>query len=45
MMSQTGQQIIIIHSRNKDNQAMEFGQLIEYIMRHAFLQKSCRKWS
>ena len=31
-------------SRSKDNQAIRFGQLIEYNMRNIFLQKSCRKW-
>ena len=37
MASQTGKQIILIYiypniSRNKDNPAMKFGQLIEYSM-------------
>ena len=32
------------YSRSKSNQAMKFGQLIEYIKRNSFLQKSCRKW-
>ena len=27
----------------RQNQAMEFGQLIEYNVRNIFLQKSCRK--
>ena len=45
MMSQTGQQIIAIHilpniSKSKRNQAMKFGQLIEYNMRSIFLEKS-----
>ena len=31
-------------SRNKSNQTMKFGQLIEYFKRNIFLQKSCRKW-
>ena len=40
-MSQTGQQIITIHilsniSERKDNQAMKFGQLMEYNMRNIF---------
>ena len=30
-------------SRSKSNQAMEFGQLIEYNMRNIFLEKSCTK--
>ena len=30
-------------SRIKDNQAMKFGQLIEYNKIKIFLQKSCRK--
>ena len=41
MTSQTGQQIIAIHilpniSGSKRNQAMKFGQLIEYNMRNIF---------
>ena len=45
MTSQTGQQIITIHilpniSRSKDNQAMKFGQLIDYNMENTFLEKS-----
>ena len=48
MTSQTGQQIITIQilpniSRSKDNQAVKFGQLFEYIMRNIFLKKSCGK--
>ena len=44
---QTGQ-LITIHilpdiSRSKGNQAMKFGQLIEYNVRNIFLQKSCMK--
>ena len=40
-MSQIGQQTIGIHifpnvSRHKDNQAMKFGQLIEYITKTRF---------
>ena len=50
MIAQTGKHIIItIHvspniSRNKDNQAMKFGQLIKYSVKNIFLQKLCRKW-
>ena len=45
MTSQPGKQTIAIQilpniSRNKDNQAMKFGQLIEYNMRNNFLEKS-----
>ena len=41
----TRKQIITIHklpniSRNKGNQTMKFGQLIEYDKRNIFLQKS-----
>ena len=48
MTSQPGQQTIAIHiftniSRTKANQAMKFGQLIEYDMRNIFLEKSCTK--
>ena len=44
MTSQTGQQIITVHilpgiSRSKDNQAMKFGQSIEYNVREIFIQK------
>ena len=44
MTSQTGQQIITKHVlsnilRNKGNQAMKFGQLLEYNMRNIFLEK------
>ena len=43
MISSSGRQIITLHklpniSRNKDNQAMQFGQLIEYNVRNIFLQ-------
>ena len=43
MTLETGKQIIAIHvlpniSRSKDNQAMKFGQLIEYNMRNSFLE-------
>ena len=31
-------------SRSKDNQAMKYGQLIEYIMRNIFFEKSYTKW-
>ena len=30
-------------SRNKDNQAMKFDQLMEYNMRNIFLENSCTK--
>ena len=45
MTSQTGQQIILIPilpniSRNKGDQAMKFGQLIECNMRNIFIEKS-----
>ena len=44
MTSQTGQQIIKMHilsniSRSKDNQAVKFDQLIEFNMRHIFVEK------
>ena len=44
MTSKPGKQTIAIHiftniSRSKDNQAMGFGQLIEYNMRNVLLQK------
>ena len=46
--SQPGKQTIVIHilpniSRNKGNQAMKFGQLIEYNMRNITLAKSYTK--
>ena len=31
-------------SGSKGNQAIKFGQLINYSVRNIFLQKSCRKW-
>ena len=45
MTSQTGQQIMTINilsniSRSKDNQTVEFSQLIEYSMKNVFLEKS-----
>ena len=50
MTSQPGQQTIAIHmlpniSRNKGNQAMTFGQVIEYNMRNNFVEKSYTKCS
>ena len=49
MTSQPGQQTIVIHilpniSRCKINQAMIFGQLIEFNMRNIFLEKSYAKY-
>ena len=49
MTSHTGLQTIAIHilpniSRSKSNQTMMFGQLLEYNMRNAFLEKSCTKY-
>ena len=43
MTSEPGKRTIAIQiftniSRNKDNQAMKFGQLIEYNMRNIFLE-------
>ena len=48
MTSQLGKQTIAIHtlpnvSRIKDNQAIAFGQLIEYDMGNTFLEKSYAK--
>ena len=48
MTSQPGEQIIPIHifpniSGSKGNQAMKFGQLIEYNMRNIFVEKSYTK--
>ena len=48
MISQPGKQTIAIHMlpyipRNKDNQTIKFGQLIEYNMRNIFLEKSYTK--
>ena len=44
-MSQPGSETVSIHmlaniSRNRENQAMKFGQLIEYNMRNIFLRIS-----
>ena len=48
MTSQPGQQTIAIHilpdiSRSKGNQAIKFGQLVEYNMRNIFVEKSYPK--
>ena len=48
MTLQTGQQIVAIQilpniSRNKSNETMTFGQLIEYNMKTIFLEKPCAK--
>ena len=48
MTSQPGKQTIATHiwpyiSRSKDNQAVKFGQLIEYNMRKIFLEQSYPK--
>ena len=48
MTSQPGQQTIEIYilpniSRNKGNQAVKFGQLIEHNMRNIFVEKSYTK--
>ena len=50
MTSQPGKQTITIHIllnifRSKGNQAIKFGQLIEYNMRNIFLEKSYTKWN
>ena len=50
MMSQPGKQRIAIHilpniSRSKDNQAIKFGQLIEYNMKNIFVEKSYTKYA
>ena len=47
MTPETWKQMIKIHilpsiSRSKDNQAMEFRQLIEYNVRNSFVQKSLK---
>ena len=47
MISQPGLQTIAIHilpniSQSKDNQAMKFGQLIDYDKINVFLQKLCK---
>ena len=49
MATHIGKQIMTIHilsyiARNKGNQTMKFGQLIEYNMRNNFLQNLCWKW-
>ena len=48
MTSRPGKQTIVIHVlpnilRNKDNQAMKFGQLREYNMKNIFLEKPYTK--
>ena len=48
MMPQPGKQTIVIHVfpnvlRNKDNQAIKFGQLREYNMKNIFLEKPYTK--
>ena len=48
MTTQTGKQTIAIRiltniSRSKGNQAIKFGQFIEYNMRNIFLEKSHKK--
>ena len=50
MTSKPGQQAIGIHilpniSRSKGNQAMKFGQLIEYNMRNISVEKSYPKYA
>ena len=50
MMSKPGTQTITIEilsniSSSKGNQAMKFGQLIEYNIRNIFLEKSYTKYS
>ena len=47
-MSEPGKQRIAMHilpniSRSKDNQAIKFGQLIEYNMKNIFVEKSYTK--
>ena len=47
-LSQPGKQTIAFYiltnmSKSKGNQAMKFGQLIEYNTRNIFLEKSCTK--
>ena len=49
MTSQPGRQTITVQilpniSKNKDNHAMKFGQLIEYNVRNIFHQKLWEKW-
>ena len=48
MTSQPGKEAIAIYilvnvSKNKSNQAMKFGQFIEYVIRNIFLEKSYTK--
>ena len=48
MTSQAGRQTITIQilpniSKNKDNQTLKFGQLIEYNVRNIFHQKPCQE--
>ena len=48
MTSQPGWQTVALHilpniSRSKGNQTMKFGQLIEYNMRHIFVEKLYKK--
>ena len=48
MTSQSGTQKVAINiwsgiSKNKGNQTIKFGQLIEYNVGNTFLQKSCKK--
>ena len=48
MTTQPGKETTAIHilpniSRNKGNQTMKFGQLIQYNTRHKFLEKSYTK--
>ena len=48
MTWQPGEQTIVTHVltnilRNKDNQAIKFGQLREYNMKNNFLEKPCTK--
>ena len=50
MTSKPGKQTIAIHilpniSRSKGNQAMKFGQLIEYNMRNISVEKSYTKYA
>ena len=49
MTSQPGKQAIVIHVlpnivRNKDNQAIKFGQLKEYNMKNIFIEKPYTKY-
>ena len=48
MTSQAGQKIITIYiltntSKSKFNQAMKFGQSVEYNRNNMFFEKSCKK--